>query len=351
MLYQTANPHGGDIYTDDIRLDFSASVNPLGTPPSVTEALKAAISLAAKYPDPSCREAVSAISEHEGVPPEMILLGNGAAELIYAFCTAAAPRKALIAVPTFSEYEAALENTGCEVIHHQLLPEKDFTLEADFLDAIRMTRPDTVFLCDPNNPTGRLIDPDLLSAIIRLCAELDIRLFLDECFLDLTGRRSDDPSRTAGYPGLFRLKAFTKSYGLAGVRVGYCLSADSGLLSRMARAVQPWNVSVFAQAAAAAALKETDFLQKSVRIIKAEREYLTGELRNLGLFVCPSDVNYLLFRAPEGLDVRLRGEGIAIRSCANFPGLGPGWYRTAVRLHDENEILISRIRRILEGGA
>lgn len=350
MLYQSPNPHGGDIYTDEIRLDFSSSINPLGIPPAVLQALRDAVPLSVHYPDPYCRKAVAAISTYEDVPEGSILPGNGAAELIYAFCNAAAPRKALIAMPAFSEYESALRNCGSGILYHKLDPEKNFLPDETLLQAIRTGSPDAVFLCHPNNPTGRLIPSDLLDEIIDLCEISNIRLFLDACFLDLTDNTMDLNSRLAGHPHFFILKALTKSFGLPGVRVGYGLTSDNELLSAMARSVQPWNVSVFAQEAVPAALQETGFLAEAIRLIKSERSYLSESLTAFGFSVCSSDANFILFRAPQGLDTALREQGIAIRNCANFPGLGPGWYRISVRLHEENEILISSIRRITDKG-
>ena len=150
---------------------------------------------------------------------------------------------------------------------------------------------------------------------------------------------------------IFILKSLTKTYAIPGVRIGYGLSSDIDLLKRMARVVQPWNVSLIAQEAGIAALKEKDYLKKSVERICKEREWLTKELRSFGFFVCHSDVNYILFKASEGLDSALEKKGIAIRNCSNFQGLDTGWYRAAVRTHDENEILISTIREIVQGGS
>lgn len=349
MLYQTPNPHGGDIYTDNIRLDFSSSVNPLGTPPAVLQALRDAVPMSIHYPDPYCRKALAAISAYEGVPEGNILLGNGAAELIYAFCSVSAPRKALIPIPAFSEYESALQTVGCEVLYHPLRPERGFLPDASILEAIRNSMPGAVFLCHPNNPSGRLIPADLLDEIITLCEVSGIHLFLDACFLDLSGTTSNLNSLIDTHPHLFILKALTKSFAIPGVRVGYGLSADRELLAAMGRSVQPWNVSVFAQAAIPAALQETEWLKESRRLIEKERGYLTDALTGLGFSVCPSNTNFILFQGPEGLDFVLRKQGIAIRNCANFPGLDPGWYRIAVRIHEENETLLSAIRNSEQG--
>ena len=165
--------------------------------------------------------------------------------------------------------------------------------------------------------------------------------------MDLAGQGGSLTASLAEAPQLFILKAFTKNYGMAGLRLGYGMSADAQLLYRMSQTVQPWNVSVLAQAAGAAALQEQDFLQRAREVICCERPYLTRCLQNMGLKVCPSAANYLLFRGPEGLHVSLKTQGIAIRSCDNYPGLGPGWYRIAVRLHAENQRLLQAMEQTL----
>ena len=185
------------------------------------------------------------------------------------------------------------------------------------------------------------------SEVIALAARQGTRVLLDECFLDFTDAESAK-ALLPRYPNLLILKAFTKSYALAGVRVGYCLTADAALLSAMAACTQPWNVSLLAQAAGVAALREQDWLARAKEILTCERAYMTQELTQLGFSVCPSEANYLLFSAPVGLDAALLREGIAIRSCANYAGLGAGWYRTAVRLREENEALLDAMRRVTE---
>lgn len=346
MLYQIQNPHGGDIYGGEVKLDFSANTNPYGTPQGILDAVQAALPEMHRYPDPYCRTLTKAISAFEGVPREWILCGNGAADLIYAYCEAARPKLAVELAPTFSEYALGLLRVGCRVERYLLRQEKDFELDADFLHYLAEVGPDVVFLCNPNNPTGKTIAPGLMARILAFCRAQGIRLFVDECFLDL----SDSGESLKGYlseaPQLFLLKAFTKSYGMAGIRLGYCLSADPALLTRMSKAVQPWNVSSLAQAAGVAALREQAFLQKTRALVAAERKWLQGELEALDFWVCPSSANYLLFKGPEQLHSALKEKKIAIRSCDNYYGLGPGWYRIAVRLHAENECLIRAIKEV-----
>lgn len=344
MLYNTKNPHGGDIYAGKVLLDFSANTNPFGTPQAVQEAIIEALPQLHRYPDPYCRKLVAAIAEHEAVPKNYILCGNGAADLIYAYGRAVHPQKAAMLAPTFSEY--ALGLSDCEISYYFLQESNDFALDSGILDFLRLEKPEVLFLCDPNNPTGRLADPKLIEAILECCRDLKIRLFLDECFLDLTKDGVSRKNDLARYPELFLLKAFTKSYGMAGVRLGYGLSADSALLEAMSRSQQPWNISSLAQAAGIAALKQQEFLQKTVETVEKERIFLSASLARLGFRVIPSDTNYILFQARVGLADALREKGILIRNCDNYPGLCPGWYRIAVRLPEENQALIRAMEEV-----
>lgn len=350
MLYQRENVHGGDLYGRAVKLDFSANTNPLGTPEAVRQAVVDSTSRLNQYPDPYCRELVSALAEFERVPEEYILCGCGAAELIFSYCAAARPRRALELAPTFSEYSAALEAAGCQVERYALSGADGFALGPDFLEFLRGGSWDALFLCNPNNPTGRTIEPTLLAQAADICQERGMRLFLDECFLDLSdgGRDLSLKGRLTSAPGLFILKAFTKSYGMAGLRLGYCLSADSALLSAMGRSVQPWNVSLPAQAAGAAALGERAFLARTREVIRTERGWLRERLEELGITVYPSQANYLLLYSPAPLCGKLLEEGILIRDCANYHGLGPGWCRIAVKRREENEALVAALRSIIK---
>ena len=349
MLYERENPHGGDIYRQPVRLDFSVNTNPLGPPPGVIRAVESSALLLDRYPDPCCRELVGALAAYEGVPERFILCGCGAAELIFSYCGALRPGKALELAPTFSEYAAALEAFGCQVERYALEEEDGFALTEKFLDALEHTDCEVVFLCSPNNPTGRLTDPGLLAEACEICLRRGLRLFVDECFLELSdgGRSASLADQLERFPGLFLLKAFTKSYAMAGLRLGYCLCGDGALLEAMGRLTQPWNVSVPAQAAGLAALEEGAYLARARTLIGRERPLLAAGLTALGLTVCPSQANYLLLKSPVELAGPLMEQGILIRSCANYHGLGPGWYRAAVRGPKENEELLMALASIL----
>ncbi len=349
MLYCTNNPHGGDRYGVPVELDFSVNINPLGAPPAAREAAVRAAGLLERYPDPRCRELVSALSRYEGVPEEYVICGNGAAELIFSLCAALTPRRALIPQPAFSEYETALRGVGCRISTFFLPPGEDFALTGAFLEALEGTDVDLAVLCHPNNPTGRLISREILEGAVRLCREKGVRLLADECFFDLTEGGASCKSLLAEAPNLFLLKALTKSFGLAGARLGYGLCADRGLLSAMSRTVQPWNVSLPAQMAGTAALGEADWPARARALVRDQRDALRKGLEALGLRVVPSDANFLLFRSGTELKAPLLERGILIRDCAGFPGLGAGWYRVAIRLPGENARLLAALEEVLHG--
>ena len=346
--------HGGDWAGYRARfghdaLDFSANVSPLGLPQGVADAIVAALPTADRYPDPLCRELRTALSRAEQLPEPWILCGNGAADLIYRLVWALKPRCALLPAPTFAEYAAALESVGCEVKRKTLHEADDFAVTEAFVQAVNQSI-DLVFLCQPNNPTGQITPPELVQRLVRRCADGGAVLVVDECFLDFLQQRDALTAKpllqTA--PNLVILKAFTKLYAMAGVRLGYALCANTALLAKMQAAGQPWGVSSLAQAAGAAALRETAYADAVRALIADQRPRLAAGLRALGLQVIEGSANYLLFRAPETLGAALQQRGVCLRSCGNYPGLSAGWYRTAVRTAPENEQLLQTMREVLK---
>ncbi|MEG1240390.1 MAG: threonine-phosphate decarboxylase CobD [Oscillospiraceae bacterium] len=347
--------HGGDIWSAQTHcgkeiLDFSANLSPLGMPRAVARAAEMAVADAVHYPDPLCRKLVAAIASHDGVATEQVLCGNGAADLIFRLAYGLRPQTALITAPTFSEYRQALEAVNCKVLSHRLLAENDFALTEGILKDITEDL-DICFLCTPNNPTGRVIEATLMERILARCAENHVLLVVDECFLELTAESNEGLAGMLDrYPNLVLLRAFTKSYAMPGLRLGYCLTADAELLEKLTRCGQPWSVSGPAQAAGLAALEYCpDHPKAAQAVISRERKWLTENLKELGLKVFPSEANYLLFHAEGVFDLKeqLIERGILIRSCANYEGLGGDDYRIAVRPHKENTALISALKEVL----
>ena len=340
--------HGGDVYRNKIRCDFSANVNPYGTPEKVKEAIRKAAEKVAAYPDPYCTELRKKLSEHTGAPEKSIVCGNGAAEIIFQFVEALRPVKTLLPVPSFSEYESALRVYGRETELYPLSRENGFVLTEDILGRINEDT-DLLMLCNPNNPTGQPIDGGLLFKIITRCRETGTWLFLDECFVSLCEEGSVGSVLSELREGdrVFLLNAFTKLYGMAGVRLGYGICLEDEILGRMCSIIQPWNVSALAQAAGCAALGCGEWTKKTKAKIFEEKKYLLKELDALGIENIPGVANYIMLTGVPGLYEKMLEKGILIRSCANYHGLSEGDCRIAVKTREENEVLVKALKEVL----
>lgn len=330
-------------------LDFSANISPLGMPEKVQRAIVESLADADRYPDPLCRELTGELAAFEAVAREHILCGNGAADLLFRLALSLRPEKALVPAPSFLEYEAALDTVRCGVRRYLLAEESGFKLDDGFVEAIT-EETDVVFLCQPNNPTGVTDGRALLEKVLVRCRQKGAILVIDECFNDFLDQPKAHTMKgfLCENPHLVILKSFTKLYAMAGVRLGYCLCSDEGLLEKMRRAGQPWGVSDMAQKAGVAALQEREYVQSVRALVRRERRWLMKRLVGLGFSVLPGEANYLLFRSFLALECAMREKGILIRNCANYHGLGEGWYRVAVRTHAENLRLAGTLEAVLE---
>ena len=343
--------HGGDIYRNSIHFDFSVNINPLGVPDQVQWVLTEAALHANKYPDIIHEKLIKETAEKFDVIPEVVAYGNGASELIMAICHGLMPKKAMLVQPCFSGYEKCIKGAapGCRIINHVLTEADDFEIKEDILDKIQEEKPNLLFLTNPNNPNGRLIDPQLLDRIIEACENVGATVVLDECFISLTGREKELSLtyRIRNYKSLIVLRAFTKSFAIPGVRIGYCICSKRILCDSIKAHLPVWNLSIFAQMAGMECLKLSDYVEDAVKVIKAEREYLTGELERLGFKVFTSDANFILFKSQKtDLDKKLLDYSILIRNCNDYEGLTDGYYRIAIKMHNENEGLISALEDI-----
>lgn len=348
--------HGGDIYNYPNFIDFSANINFLGAPLSVLEAARDAMENICHYPQAGCDRLRQAIAEFEQIAPEQIICANGAAEIFFSLTLAQKPKKALIFAPTFQEYEQALCSVDCEIIYHYLHIRNKFQMQEippELDHSIEM-----VFFCNPNNPTGVLTERSVLEKLLQRCEQVGAILVVDECFLDFTGSAQwytmkDLQSHSRN---LFVVKAFTKTFAIPGLRLGYGLSGNYELLQRVRNVTQPWNVSVPAQAAGTAAVREKDFLEMTVRAVEQERKFLLEQLSKVSsdekkLFfiqVYGYAANFIFFRSIPGLEQKFKENKILIRNCDNFPGLCEGWYRIAVRTRQENERFVQVLYHIIQ---
>ncbi|MBE6024095.1 MAG: aminotransferase class I/II-fold pyridoxal phosphate-dependent enzyme [Cellulosilyticum sp.] len=338
--------HGGDIYRNEVDLDFSVNINPLGMPKNVKKALHEAVNLCEAYPDIKVEELKKAIGTMIGCNPNSILCGNGASELFLAITKAIRPKKALLPVPSFLGYEKALLAVCKNIQYYYMREETHFALEEDIMEQLTKEI-DILFLAQPNNPVGNMISPALLRNICRKCKENNIVVIIDECFIELTEYEGETGLELIkDYSNVIVVRAFTKSFAMPGVRLGYLICNHKGLYQCIENQLPEWNISILAQMAGVVATKEIQYLRKSIELIKVEREYLMRELRDLGIQAYTSETNFILLQTEFSIAKKLLKHKILIRDCCNFKGLHKGYYRIAVKQHEKNKILIELLKII-----
>ncbi len=323
-------------------LDYSQNINPLGTPPAALEAARLALyEKSGRYPDLEYTELREALAAYLGTSPEKVVPTNGGAEALFLAARAAGPGRALVLEPTFSEYAAAAGAAGLGVVRRVVRRVEDgFRLDLgalEDLDGISL-----VFLCNPNNPTGDCLDRRAVLEVARRVREGGAALVVDEAFADFAPGIS--VAAEAG-EGLSVARSFTKFFAIPGLRLGSLVCGDAARV----QALQPsWPVNAVAAAAGISAARDGAFARTSVRVVGRLREELFGWLRALpGIEPFPGAANFLLARGPEGLPERLARRGVLVRGCDPFMGLGPGYFRVAVRTEAENRRLVAEIREEL----
>lgn len=342
-----AGIHGGDIYRNKVRYDFSINVNPLGVPKAVASALHEAIERCAIYPDMEAEALKQAVSKMLLVPQELLLFGNGSSELFMAVTHAVKPEKTVIPVPSFYGYEHAARAGGGEVLYYETKREQSFRLTEEIFSVLTK-EVDLLFLASPNNPTGQLLDREEMKKLLYHCRKKGICVVLDECFIEFCGGESSMISDIGQFENLIIVRAFTKIFSIPGVRLGYLVCGSQILRQKIQRHLPEWNLSCFAQAAGIACAGEAGFIRKTVDYIRNERRFLEAGLKKKGFQVFPSDTDFILFFCEEPLYERLLKKGILIRDCGNFRGLGKGYYRVAVKSRKENEILLKAMESEIE---
>ncbi len=342
--------HGGNIYKYDNEMyDFSANLNPLGMPKVCRRAIVENVDRYESYPDPFNRELKKAVSEFWNLPESFFCFGNGAADIIFRMVLALKPKKALITAPTFSEYEEALRVVGCEVSNLILNEDEDFAIDKDRVISMITEDIDMIFICNPNNPTGEAVLREDMIEIAKAAESVGAILVCDQCFSEFM----DEEEKFSIIPDLPKLKntvilkAFTKIYAMAGLRLGFSMCANSEITEKIEETLQPWSVSTVASKAGCAALTEKGFVQKTKDYVKKERMYLSRELEKLGIKVYSSKANYIFFRSEKELSAPLLKYRILVRSCKNYPGLDKRYYRIAVRTKEENEYFIRSLTEVL----
>jgi len=341
--------HGGEIYSSKIEYDFSVNLNPLGCPETVLKVAEESLKYVGNYPDNFQQDFRKMIAQMECVDESMVVGGNGSSELFHAIVNMVRPRKVLVAQPGFYGYEHAVNSVdNCIIDNFELEEKNEFKVTEEFCKRIHEDT-DLVFIANPNNPTGRIVETKILREIVSTCEKKKVWLVVDECFLKMSNAESvvslvDDSKY------LFVVNAFTKLMAIPGIRCGYAVSQKHNI-TRLEKYLPEWNMSVIAQTLGAKSCEyicQTDFVNKTKTVISEQKCLLKKELSALGIQVYDSDTCFLLCRSEVPVYERLKSEKILVRSCGNFMNLDDSWFRVAIKSEKENLALVEKMKKIME---
>ena len=343
--------HGGKYGTKNSNanvIDFSSNVNPLGCHPGVKRYLKKQLDLISEYPDPNSTNLRANLAWFTGVPKKQIVVGNGATEIIYNFCKTFLNKKThvLIPIPTFSEYEVSAKLCEAKISFF-----KTMNLTKNLQKFImKIPRNGCVFICNPNNPTGVLIQRNEMIKIITAAKKKSTIVFVDETFIELVPENDESViKQIKKFENLFILRSLTKSFGLAGIRIGYGVGSPQ-IVGPLQKIKIPWNVSNIAQGAASAAICYHPFLDKTRKLIKREKNFISSNLAKSKKLACyDSATNFLLVKTKiksKLLQKKLLKQKVLIRDCSTFRGLNQNYIRIAVKTRKENIKLLKALEVI-----
>ena len=353
--------HGGDVWGFSRKygiplekvLDFSGPINYLGPAPKAVEAVKEHAKLIRFYPDPNPVEFKTEITKYvgHGVSAANVLLGNGSIELIY-MAPEMFPRgfKAVIPVPSFTEYEKATLRVSGEPVYVQLPP--DFALNVTDIEKAVTKDTRIMFICNPHSPSGTLYSRETLLDLVEFCQKKGVLFSVDENYIEFAekGEEATLAGYVKKYENLFVIRSVTKFYGMPGIRFGYGLAAEN-LVDTLQTVKLPWSINGLVGVAVMAAFKDKEFIENTKHTIDKEKAQLAKLLTEIGgLQVFPSVTNFLLVKivnpkiTSTALREELAKEGLLIRDCCTFVGLDNRYFRVTVRSEVDNRRLIDAIK-------
>ena len=371
--------HGGNIFqfAHEQRIepyevvDFSANINPLGPSQRGLDALNAQLRYISHYPDATNDDVLNAIADTYEMDKHQIIVGNGAAELLYAICRLPGYTGAFVPAPGFSEYKEALEASKIPVRDIFYRPRKDDNgkpyFEVPYLAletfAAELKGQDgriIVFLGNPNNPDGTLLDKDHIRTVASMLKDANSLLVIDESFIDFVG---NDPlqdnehsmrSLVNEFDNIIVVHSFTKFYAVPGLRIGAAF-ANETLITQLQQYIPSWSVNTLAQAYTKAALNDVDYIKRTKQELNEERAFMYNALDDIeGITVYPPSANFILFQVnQEGITANyineeLKKYNMIVRNCDSYVGLTNHWVRIAIKDHDTNIKLVDKLTDILK---
>ena len=359
-MVKTTNVHGGNVHKAsrllhtslDQILDFSANINPLGMSSKGLDAVKDALQDVIHYPDPDMTHLYSITSELWNIPKECIVFGNGAAELIYAICRLPQIEGVYVPAPGFSEYSHGAKSCGLPIVEYPLeFDEHIFSFSYDLntmLQDLQQSNHQLVFIGNPNNPCGTLWKQESCE-LFEVCKKNGHYLVFDESFVDFLGDAYSMRNYVKDYDNVIVVHSLTKFYAVPGLRIG-AMMANPMIINFIKSHIPSWTVNHLAQIYSEKALQDTDYIQETRAVLKQEKEWLYKKIVQMDVLQCiePS-VNYILCHLDdqyslEDMIQHLYHQSILIRDCSHYTGLGPNWFRIAVKTRKQNQQLIQALQ-------
>lgn len=326
-------------------IDFSASINPYGIDPNLKDILKESIDILVHYPNQDYSEIKALISRKHDVSEESIYLGNGANSIIFRlFSIFDKELNICIPTPSFETYRLAAESVSANIVYYYM---NGFKITNEIFD-ILSDNIDVLVLTNPNNPTGYLIEEELLQRLLEYCKAENIFILLDECFLEfvLDGERYSQISNLSKYTNLAILRSLTKLYAFPGLRFGYLLTENKKMIENLNKLTPSWDINTLAFEAAKFSL--TQDMSQVVLKIQKEKSILSKNLKSVGIEVFDSKANFLLCRYKKNLSNALLNQGVIVRDCSDYRGMDDTYFRVAVRTNSDNMILFENIKELIE---
>jgi threonine-phosphate decarboxylase len=330
--------HGDDGYRHarPLLADFSTNVWYGGPPAGLQEYVFSQWPSVSRYPEVLAESLAARIAAHHGVAPAQVLVSSGTTESIYLVAQAWAGRRSTVLTPAFAEYEDA-----CQLHGHTL-----HFLAWEDLGATSQLASDLVFICNPNNPTGSVVAPTLLLAL--LTQNPHTVFVLDEAFIEFTTSVESAIPLLATFDNLLILRSLTKAYAIPGLRLGYVV-ASAALVARLSRGKAPWAVNALAVAAGHYLFENFAQVQLPLAQLLADKAALAAELaQNAGFSILPSHTHYFLATTRHGTAAGLKHwlleqHGLLIRDASNFRGLTPAHFRIGTRHPADNQLLLTAL--------
>lgn len=355
------NSHGANVFEiakvegikiEDIR-DFSSNINPLGPSKRALESLKENLNLLSTYPDVDYVDLKKAISSYASCDVKNIVLGLGSTEILKDAIHYFAPKTSMILSPCYSEYERELRKISSYIIQYNLEEKNDFKVNLDeLIETINEKNVEFLIFANPNNPTGTILKK---SEIERILKETEARVLVDETYIEFTDMDVfSSSSLTKIYDNLVVVRGTSKFFALPGIRLGYGLTSNEGLLKFFKDKEVLWQINSVAEICGKIMFSDETYIKEVHNFVKTRRVGLykkLAEIKNLRAF--ESYGNFVLVKILRGPDarelrVRLMKKGLVVRNCDTFKNLDKSYFRFCILDDDANERLIENLREIYQ---